>query len=64
MKQRLQHADAVETKTLDFLRAEADTIRESLIELRSIPALIPPGVIHGDAHLGNVIPSPRQPRHL
>jgi hypothetical protein len=61
MKRRLQHAEGIDPDVLAFLRAEVSEIEESLTQLRGIPPLIPPGVIHGDAHLGNIIPAPDGP---
>lgn len=61
MKQRLQHAQGIDPSVLALLSAELAEIEESLVQLRSIPPLVPPGVIHGDAHLGNVIGSPDGP---
>jgi len=61
MKQRIQDADNTDPSALAFLTAEAGEIEESLLKLHTIPPLIPGGVIHGDAHLGNVISSPDGP---
>ena len=61
MRKRLQRSSGIDPQTLDFLTAEITEIEQSLPELNSVPPLIPPGVIHGDAHLGNIIASPDGP---
>lgn len=48
-------------RTLAFLSAETDALDVDLQALAGMPPLIPPGVIHGDAHLGNLIPGPHGP---
>jgi hypothetical protein len=61
IKQRLQNANGIDPDTLAFLTAEAAQIEKSLTQLPAIEPLIPAGLVHGDAHLGNVIPSPDGP---
>jgi hypothetical protein len=61
LRQRLAHADGVDPDVAAYLTDELANIQASLDQLPAIPPLIPPGVIHGDAHLGNLIPSPTGP---
>lgn len=61
IRQRIADADGIDDQTRSYLAAELDDVVAALADLDAIPPLIPPGVIHGDAHLGNVIPSPSGP---
>jgi Phosphotransferase enzyme family len=61
MRRRLRDSEGLPTEALDFLTTEVDEITDCLAELKIIPPLIPPGLIHGDAHLGNIISSPDGP---
>lgn len=60
MRRRLTSAmvDAVgvDLATIELLTAECDALDDDLACL-DVEPLIPPGVIHGDAHLGNLIPA-------
>lgn len=47
--------------TRGFLTAEIDIIEAQRARLAEIEPLIPKGVIHGDAHLGNLIPASAGP---
>jgi hypothetical protein len=60
MRRRLSRAIGIDPATLDLLSAECDALAQDLAGL-DIDPLIPPGVIHGDAHLGNLIPAPTRP---
>jgi phosphotransferase family enzyme len=57
MRRRITSSTGLPDETLAFLQSEADDIADSLTKLRDIPPLIPPGVVHGDAHLGNLMVS-------
>ncbi|MDQ1287606.1 MAG: hypothetical protein QG622_1171 [Actinomycetota bacterium] len=61
IRRRVTHADTIDEETRDYLAAELRMVEASLTGLVEIPPLIPPGVIHGDAHTGNLIPSPTGP---
>jgi Ser/Thr protein kinase RdoA (MazF antagonist) len=61
LRTRLAEATGVDEAIRDFLAAEIDAIETLLAGLSEIEPLIPPGVIHGDAHLGNLIPAPGGP---
>ena len=53
IRQRIAEADGLEADDLDFLTARCDEVDRQLARLS--PGL-PPGPIHGDAFLGNLIP--------
>lgn len=55
LRHRIRHTPDVDPDTRAFLTAELDRVQAALAELATIPPLIPPGIIHGDAHLGNLI---------
>ena len=61
IRRRVAQADTIDEPTRDYLRAELAMVETALAALAEIPPLIPPGVIHGDAHTGNLIPSPTGP---
>lgn len=61
IRQRIAAATAVGPDTLEFLSAECDEVAGDLSELADIDPLLPPGVVHGDAFLGNVIVGPQGP---
>lgn len=61
LRTRLAEATGVDEATRSFLAAEIDAVETRLARLTEIEPLIPPGVIHGDAHLGNLIPAPTGP---
>jgi hypothetical protein len=56
MRQRLAHAGHVDDSTRDQLTTRLNALAKDLGDLDQAP-LIPPGIIHGDAHLGNLIPT-------
>jgi hypothetical protein len=60
MRRRLNRATGIDPDALDLLRSECDAVELDLTGL-DVDPLIPPGVIHGDAHLGNLIPAPDHP---
>jgi aminoglycoside phosphotransferase len=60
MRRRLGRAVDVDAATLDLLTDRCITLDHDLAALHVEP-LIPPGVIHGDAHLGNLIAAPAGP---
>jgi hypothetical protein len=59
IRQRLADADGAQTDTLTYLADELADIETALAGLADIEPLLPPGLLHGDAHLGNLIPTPR-----
>lgn len=61
IRARLAEATNLDRDAQEFLTAETDTVEAQLARLDEIEPLIPPGVIHGDAHLGNLIPGPTGP---
>lgn len=61
LRTRLTEATGVDEATRSFLAVEIDAVETRLARLTEIEPLIPPGVIHGDAHLGNLIPAPTGP---
>jgi hypothetical protein len=61
IRRRLRHRAALTEADHAYLVHEADSVAAALEELRDVPPLVPPGVIHGDAHLGNLIPTPDGP---
>jgi hypothetical protein len=61
IRRRLAHADTIDDETRAYLTEELEHVGASVAALRDLPPLIPPGVVHGDAHMGNLIPSPDGP---
>jgi hypothetical protein len=60
MRRRLNRATGIDPATVDLLSAECDALEHDLAGF-DVDPLIPPGVIHGDAHMGNLIPAPTRP---
>jgi hypothetical protein len=58
---RLDEAVGVQDGDLAFLRDELAAVEGLLEELADVEPLAPPGVVHGDAFLGNVVASPAGP---
>ena len=58
VRRRIGEADGVDGVELDFLRARCAEVAERLTR---VEYALPPGFIHGDAHLGNLVPSPAGP---
>ncbi|WP_214408968.1 phosphotransferase enzyme family protein [Sphaerisporangium fuscum] len=58
VRQRLAEPEELDTDDHEFLLEECDEIEDQLAMLRFD---LPPGVIHGDAFMGNVIAGPRGP---
>jgi aminoglycoside phosphotransferase (APT) family kinase protein len=58
---RLGEAVGVEDGHLAFLREELAAVEGLLERLADVEPLAPPGVVHGDAFLGNVVASPAGP---
>jgi Phosphotransferase enzyme family len=58
---RLGEAVGVSEGDLAFLREELAAVVDLLEGLDDVEPLVPPGVVHGDAFLGNVVPSPAGP---
>jgi Phosphotransferase enzyme family len=55
LRRRLAAADGVSASDLRFLRAQCDLMEDALSDLQDIGPLVEPGLIHGDAFLGNLI---------
>lgn len=55
LRDRLAATDAWDPTDVDFLLHRCDEVAARLAGLRYA---LPPGVVHGDAHLGNLIPTP------
>ena len=58
---RIANAAGVRADVLDFLRTESDEVAADLLELDTAEPLLSPGLMHGDAFLGNVIVGPDGP---
>jgi hypothetical protein len=61
IRQRIRAATAVTPDVLGFLTAECDEVAGGLEDLAQTQPLLPRGVVHGDAFLGNVIVGPAGP---
>jgi hypothetical protein len=61
VRRRIDEAAGVGDDDLAFLRGELARVEDLLGRLPDVEPLLPPGVIHGDAFLGNVVPSPVGP---
>jgi hypothetical protein len=58
IRSRLAEPEGLEEGDLAYLLGECDRIEADLADVRFV---LPPGFIHGDAFLGNLIPSPDRP---
>lgn len=58
VRKRVGEAEALDPDNREFLLERCDQVERRLAELEFV---LPRGVVHGDAHLGNVIPSPAGP---
>jgi hypothetical protein len=58
VRRRLGDAEELSTPDLEFLRDRRSALDE---RLSGLVFPLPPAVVHGDAHLGNVIPGPAGP---
>jgi hypothetical protein len=61
IRRRLATAVGLDHDTHAYLVGELAAVEDRLAALADLTPLIPPGVIHGDAHLGNLIASPTGP---
>jgi hypothetical protein len=61
IRRRIATADGVDADVLRFLAAECDQVAEQLLDLENVDPLLPRGLLHGDAFLGNVIVGPAGP---
>jgi hypothetical protein len=61
IRRRLGEAVGVGAGDLAFLHEELTVVEELLDGLGDVEPLMPPGVVHGDAFLGNVVASPAGP---
>ncbi|GAA3023732.1 phosphotransferase family protein [Actinokineospora globicatena] len=58
VRRRLGEAEGLGDGDLAFLRARVDEVDD---RLRALSFPLPRGLVHGDAHLGNLIPTPAGP---
>jgi Ser/Thr protein kinase RdoA (MazF antagonist) len=58
VRRRIGEADGLDAAALDFLRDRLDDVSDRLGKLEFA---LPTSLLHGDAHLGNLIPSPAGP---
>lgn len=58
---RLATATGLDPDTHAYLTGQVADLESQVKALADLPPLIPPGVVHGDAHLGNLLPSPTGP---
>lgn len=61
IRQRLETAADLGPDVLGFLEAECVAVAAELLELDTVEPLLPRGLVHGDAFLGNVIVGPNGP---
>jgi aminoglycoside phosphotransferase (APT) family kinase protein len=61
VRRRIDEAVAVADDDLAFLRHELARVEGLVAGLADVEPLVPPGVIHGDAFLGNLVASPAGP---
>jgi hypothetical protein len=55
IRRRIASAGPLPSEDLAFLQAETDAVAEELAALSGLEPLLPPGLIHGDSFLGNII---------
>jgi hypothetical protein len=55
VRRRLREARGVAPRDLTFLSGELAAVEDLVAGLADVDPLVPPGVVHGDAFLGNVI---------
>ena len=58
LRRRLAEAPGVSAADADFLAGELAAVEAGLAALADVEPLLPPGLLHGDAFLGNLVPSP------
>ncbi len=58
LRRRLAEAAGVAPDDVAFLSDELAAVESALPGLAALPPLLPPGVVHGDAFLGNVLVGP------
>ncbi len=63
LRRRLTEAAGVAPDDVAFLSAELAEVESALPEIAALPPLLPPGVVHGDAFLGNVLVGDGSPGH-
>jgi hypothetical protein len=56
LRRRLAEAAGVARDDVAFLAGELAAVEAALPGITALPPLLPPGVVHGDAFLGNVLP--------
>jgi hypothetical protein len=61
VRRRIDEAVGIADDDIAFLREELARVEALLARLPDVEPLVPPGVIHGDAFLGNVVASPAGP---
>jgi hypothetical protein len=62
LRSRLAEAAGLSAGDAGFLAGELAAVEAGLTALRDVEPLLPPGVLHGDAFLGNLVPSPSGPQ--
>jgi Ser/Thr protein kinase RdoA (MazF antagonist) len=58
---RLAEAEGADAGDAEFLAGELAAVGAGLAALVDVEPLLPPGLLHGDAFLGNLVPSPAGP---
>ena len=61
VRRRIREAAGVTPRDLAFLSGELAAVEDLVAGLVDVDPLVPPGVVHGDAFMGNVIASPSGP---
>jgi hypothetical protein len=61
IRRRIAEADGVDGPTIAYLAQELESIDAALSGLGQVEPLLPAGLVHGDAHLGNIIVTPDGP---
>jgi hypothetical protein len=61
LRSRLAEAAGVSAGDAEFLACELASVEAGLAALGDVEPLLPPGLVHGDAFLGNLVTSPAGP---
>jgi aminoglycoside phosphotransferase (APT) family kinase protein len=61
IRRRIRSADGATDEDLAFLTRECDSLEAALRDLAAQTPLLPAGLIHGDAFLGNLVPARPHP---
>lgn len=57
IRRRIAAADGAGEEALAFLAAQCDAVAPLVAALADVPPLLPAGLLHGDAFVGNLVPS-------